>query len=202
MLARAMLHLFQWVLAQEGSDERPEPVHLPAGRSRHNEPAAAAGDTRAAGRDGPAVAVRGMPLAQRVGAAREDLLPGCRPATVALARLLPAARSSLAAAPPRAPCSRFNAANGSNRVTALGRGSDGDGGDVWQPGSVRARDASPVGDARTGDGGGRAPGGWRVGPAVGDSLSLWDAVQLLRQQASDGARPPETEASRRGGYQS
>mmetsp|Transcript_2967 Transcript_2967/g.5349 ORF Transcript_2967/g.5349 Transcript_2967/m.5349 type:complete len:806 (-) Transcript_2967:111-2528(-) len=83
MWGRSMLHLFQWVLREAGlHPDSLEPVHLPEGLAGF--PAAAGGMEVV----GPAAVASGLLLAQQVGAARGELLPGCLPATVALVRLL------------------------------------------------------------------------------------------------------------------
>eukprot|EP00873_Tetraselmis_striata_P009300 jgi/Tetstr1/429564/TSEL_019464.t1 len=85
MLGRAMLHLFQWWLSHAGvgayGSVAPELVHLlrgPQAKKPHPAPL----------RDGPVQVASGLMMAQQYGAARGELLPGCLPATVALARLL------------------------------------------------------------------------------------------------------------------
>eukprot|EP00873_Tetraselmis_striata_P026006 jgi/Tetstr1/446270/TSEL_033814.t1 len=84
MLGRAMLHLFQWWLRHAGDGAygrvAPEPIHLLLGaRAKKPQPALL---------HGPAQVASGLMMAQQHGAARGELLPGCLPATVALARLL------------------------------------------------------------------------------------------------------------------
>lgn len=87
MSARSVLHLAQWVLLRAGHrTELSESVYPPGGIRGYEEEALAAGIERAA--DGPAASSAGLVLAQRIGAARGELLVGCLPATVMLARLL------------------------------------------------------------------------------------------------------------------
>uniref|UniRef100_A0A7S1X1Z7 Uncharacterized protein n=1 Tax=Tetraselmis chuii TaxID=63592 RepID=A0A7S1X1Z7_9CHLO len=84
MWARSMLHLFQWVLLTAGQQtESPQAVHLPHGLHGYG---TANGASRP--RDGPTAVFSGLLLAQHVGAFRGELLVGCLPATVTLARLL------------------------------------------------------------------------------------------------------------------
>ena len=84
MWARSMQHLFQWVLRKSGAQlEAPLPVHLPAGI------AGLCGPKEGLFlRDGAAAACSGLLTSQRIGVDRGELMPGCLPATVALARLL------------------------------------------------------------------------------------------------------------------
>jgi len=93
--ARSMLHLFQWALGAAGNGvqgpgeaEAPLPVHPPGGLAGHTE--AWPLHAQAAG---PAAVVPGLLLAQRIGAATGEVMVGCLPATVALARLLMAGKS-------------------------------------------------------------------------------------------------------------
>ena len=85
MWVRSMQHLFQWVLRRSGAQlEAPLPVYLLAGVSGHSDPSGSPHSLR----EGPAAACSGLLLSQHIGASRGEILPGCLPATVALARLL------------------------------------------------------------------------------------------------------------------
>lgn len=181
MWARAMLHLFQWRLCQEGTDQymkgKPADVHLPDGLpGRPTAPLAGIGQV-----------ISGLMLAQRTGAARGELLPGCLPATVALARLLmagadqceplleaklKATRAVVAVAPPEV-SPLYDASKAAVAVRHLQFGS-------LEANQVAEAHLAAVLERVTIEGKPLRPADVSYRADAADSQSLWEAVKLWR----------------------
>ena len=180
MWARAMLHLFQWVLHRtgHGGDAPVEGVYLPGGLAGYSE---GAGPQL---QDGPAAACSGLLLAQHISALHEDTAVGALPATMALARLLMAegscdvlcqqclaTRAFLPARFPAAAAGRLTAAQA--QVEHLQFGS--------RPAWEVARDhLEAVLQSVSVHGKAIHLGSVHSPVHVGDSVSVWEAVLLWR----------------------